>query len=123
MTRDPARTQALAETALNQIKARGLPADPESYTLWYAYAARTKPELNNEIDQFTADSAASVSEFDRLYDKYLSPSRLLEHVDQIGSSVLFEQIDHGHRPEFGWDSFGAISGNLKVSSQAARSIG
>jgi hypothetical protein len=39
VTRDPARTLAVAEIALNQIKAFGLPADPESYALWYNYAA------------------------------------------------------------------------------------
>jgi diguanylate cyclase len=93
MRRDPARTQALAETALHQIKGLGLPADPESYALWYVYAAGTMPELNNKIDQLIADNAASVTEFDRLYDNYLSPTQLLDHADRIGS-VLFEQIEH-----------------------------
>jgi len=93
MTRDPARTQTLAQIALDQIKTRGLPADPESYALWYMYAAGSNLELNSKIDEVIGSRRLSISEFDRLYDRYVSPIRVMDHADQIGS-VLLEQMAH-----------------------------
>jgi diguanylate cyclase len=91
--RDPARTLALAEIALNQIKAFGLPADPESYAVWFAYAAASKPELNKKIDDLIAARAVSLAEVDRIHDEHLSPVRMADRADKIGT-VLSDQIEH-----------------------------
>jgi diguanylate cyclase len=93
VTRDPARTLAFAEIALNQIKAFGLPADPASYALWYAYAAATQPTLNKKIDDLiAAQRVLSVTELDRLHDQYLSPTGMAERADKF-STVLLDQIE------------------------------
>jgi diguanylate cyclase len=84
---------ALAEIALNQIKAFGLPADPASYALWYEYAAASQPELNKKLDSLiAARRVLSVAELDRLHDHYVLPTGIVERSERI-STVLFEQIE------------------------------
>jgi hypothetical protein len=44
-------TMPYALTAIQQISALQVPADPPSFHLWYAYATRAFPELNQTINE------------------------------------------------------------------------
>jgi diguanylate cyclase len=93
VTRDPVRTLVFAERALNKIKALGLPADPESFALWYAYAALTRPELNEKIDAIVAgDKPVALAALDRLHDRFFSTRRPTEETARVGG-LLLEQIE------------------------------
>jgi diguanylate cyclase len=82
-----------AERALSKIKAFGLPADPESFALWYAYAALTQPELNEKIDAIVnPHKPVALAELDRLHDRFLSTAPPPERTARVGG-LLLEQIE------------------------------
>ena len=85
------RTLAFAEIALGQIKALRQPATPRNYEIWYAYATGHHPSLNQNINEvLKARGALSPIELEQLYDSYLSPVRLSEKIDNVGSQVMGE---------------------------------
>ncbi len=48
-------TARLAEAALGYLKLHGLAANPINYAIWYAYAARREPLLNEAVDGMVRD--------------------------------------------------------------------
>lgn len=81
-------TVGLAEKALRFIKAHLLPADPPSFEVWYTYAGRFIPQLNQAIDEaIAARGTVSALEIDRIYDRHLGTFRLSEQVEKIGENV------------------------------------
>jgi diguanylate cyclase len=85
------RTLALAETALNQIKALKLAAHPRNFEVWYTYATGHNPGLNKAINELLAHGdALADAEIGRLYDKHLSPARFSDHIDQVGGKIMGE---------------------------------
>ncbi len=85
------RTMAFSEIALGQIKALRQPATPRNYEIWYAYATGYHPSLNQKINE-TLNQAGALSEQDmeNIYSSYLSPTRLTERIDTVGSQVMGE---------------------------------
>jgi diguanylate cyclase len=85
------RTMAFAEIALGQIKALRQPAVPRNYEIWYAYATGYQPSLNQKINE-TLKAAGALSEADlkQIYETFLSPVRLSERIDNVGSKVMGE---------------------------------
>jgi diguanylate cyclase len=85
------RTLAFAEIALGQIKALRQEATPRNYEIWYAYATGYKPSLNQKINE-TLKQSGSLSESDlqHLYETYLSPVRLSEKIESVGTQVMGE---------------------------------
>ena len=85
------RTMAFAEIALGQIKALRQPATPRNYEIWYAYATGYQPSLNQKINE-TLKAAGTLSESDleQIYESFLSPTRLSERIDNVGSKVMGE---------------------------------
>src|SRR5882724_6947660 len=70
------RTLAIAAIALGKIVEFELPADPQSYELWYAYAAGHNQKLRDEIDHvLQLQGRLSESDLGRLYAQYISPTR------------------------------------------------
>src|SRR5262249_55420669 len=70
------RTLALAAIALGKIIELGLPADPQSYELWYAYATGLNEKLRGEIDDaLQRQGKLTDSDLSRLYARYIAPSR------------------------------------------------
>ena len=55
VARDYLETARLAEAALALLERHGLPAEPINYALWYAYAARREPLLNEAVDGIVRD--------------------------------------------------------------------
>ena len=85
------RTMAFAEIALGQIKALRQPAAPRVYELWYSYATGYNPSLNQTINAtITRNGTLSETDIDRIYESYLSPTRLGERIDKVGNRVTDE---------------------------------
>lgn len=88
---DHERTMAFAEIAIGQIKALRQPATPRVYEIWYSYATGYNPSLNETINETLARNGnLSDAEIDRIYETYLSPTRLSERIDKVGSRVMDE---------------------------------
>jgi len=85
------RTMAFADIAMGQIKALRQDATPRNYEIWYAYATGYHPSLNQKINETLKQSGnLSEAELDHIYDTYLSPTRLSEKIDNVGSKVMGE---------------------------------
>jgi diguanylate cyclase len=85
------RTMAFAEIALGQIKALRQPATPRNFEVWYAYATGYHPSLNETINEILSRSGhLSDADIDKIYDTYLSPTRLSERIDKVGDRVMDE---------------------------------
>jgi diguanylate cyclase len=85
------RTIAFADIALGQIRALRLPASPRHFEIWYTYATGYNPSLNQSINETLARNG-TLSEIDinHLYETFISPSRLTERIDRVGSKVVDE---------------------------------
>ena len=85
------RTMAFADIALGQIKALRQSATPRNYEIWYAYASGSHPALNQQVNA-TLKAKGAISEADlvQIYENYLSPIRLTERIDLVGSQVKGE---------------------------------
>ena len=82
---------AFAEIALGQIKALRQPATPRNYEIWYAYATGYHPSLNQKINETLQARARSPTPTStKSTTTYLSPARLSERIDNVGSKVMGE---------------------------------
>ena len=85
------RTMAFAEIALGQIKALRQAATPRNYEIWYAYATGYHPSLNQKINETLKSSGVLAEQnLENIYATYLSPTRLTERIDEVGSQVKGE---------------------------------
>ena len=85
------RTMAFANIALGQIKALRQPATPRNYEIWYAYATGYQPSLNQKINEALSERGTlSDTDLDQIYETYVSPVRLSERIDNVGSQVRCE---------------------------------
>lgn len=85
------RTFAFAQIALDQIRALHQPAHPRNFEIWYHYATGYNPELNRSINELlTEKGTINEADTETIYDTYLSPSRVTESIDNLGSRVLDE---------------------------------
>jgi diguanylate cyclase len=86
-----ARTIALAETALGQIKALKQAATPRNFEIWYAYASGHNQDLNQAInDTLVREGRLSEDDLAAIYDRHLSPVRFSERIDEVGSRIISE---------------------------------
>jgi diguanylate cyclase len=85
------RTTGFAEIALGQMKALRHANNPRNYEIWYTYATGYHPTLNAQINA-TLKAKGTITETDlaQIYDGYLSPSRLTERIEEVGSQVKSE---------------------------------
>lgn len=87
------RTMAFAEIAIGQIKALRQPATPRNFEVWYCYATGYHPSLNETINEILARRGRlSDADVERICNTYLSPTRLSERIDNVGSKVV-DEID------------------------------
>ncbi len=85
------RTLAFAEIALSQIKALRQPAIPRNYEVWYAYATGYNPSLNQTINEtLQKNGTLTDADLESVYSTYLSPSRITDRLDKVGSRVMDE---------------------------------
>lgn len=88
---DYERTIGFSDAAIQRIRVHRHPAFPRNYELWYTYATGYNAGLNRAINE-ALDRAPTISEqeLDLLYETYLSPLRLSERVDSVGTRILAE---------------------------------
>ena len=88
---DYERAMAFADIALGQMKALRHAANPRNYEVWYTYATGYHPALNQQVNA-TLKAKGTISETDlaHIYENYLSPTRLTDQIDQVGSQVKGE---------------------------------
>jgi diguanylate cyclase len=85
------RTLAFAEIALGQIKALRQPASPRNFEVWYSYATGYHPSLNEMVnDILTRTGTLSEHDADCIYNLHLSPTRLGDKIDKVGSRIVDE---------------------------------
>jgi diguanylate cyclase len=85
------RSLAFAEIALQQIRALHQLALPRNFEIWYHYATGYKPELNRSINETLAQKGTlNDADIDHIYATYLSPTRVSDRIDAVGSRVLDE---------------------------------
>jgi len=88
---DHKRTIKYGESAINYIKKNTLPAYPRSYELWYTYSAGYNQGLNRAINEtLKANGRVSTDEMLTLYGRFLSPTRLGDRLDEVGTKVSRE---------------------------------
>src|SRR5262245_29515026 len=85
------RTMAFANIALGQIKALRQPALPRNYEIWYNYATGYNPSLNQALNEMlAANGGLSQADVDNIYAQFLSPTRLTDRIDSVGSKFMGE---------------------------------
>jgi diguanylate cyclase len=90
-TREHSYTVALADVALQKIRAFELPADPPSYEVWYAYASGTQPSINAMIDGIiTSKGTLSAADIDCVHSCYLSGLSQFARAEGIGARLADE---------------------------------
>src|SRR5262245_26895705 len=90
-TEDYERTTGFAEIALGQMKALRHANSPRNYEIWYTYATGYHPALNAQINSMLkTNGTIAESDLAQIYENYLSPSRLTERLDAVGSQVKAE---------------------------------
>src|SRR2546425_293337 len=88
---EPERTMAFADIALGQLKALRQPAYPRNYEIWYTYATGYNQAINQQINEILArNGTLTVADLDRIYDTFLSPTRLTDKIDSVGVKVMGE---------------------------------
>jgi diguanylate cyclase len=84
-------TISAAKTALSQITAHGLPADPKSYELWYRFAAEENGSLSAEVKSRLKQSGMLTrKDIDEIFSAHIAPPDSGEKVDQLGSRIAEE---------------------------------
>jgi diguanylate cyclase len=85
------RTLAFAEIALQQIRALHQPALPRNFEIWYQYATGYNQDLNRSINETLAQKGTlGDSDIDHIYSSYLSPDRVSDRIDTVGSRMVDE---------------------------------
>ncbi|TYC50364.1 diguanylate cyclase [Rhodobacterales bacterium] len=91
---DHKRTINYGESAISYIKKNTLPAYPRSYELWYTYSAGYNQGLNRAVnDTIKTDGRINTEQMLSLYGRFLSPTRLGDRLDEVGSKVSKEVED------------------------------
>ncbi len=88
------RTITYGEAALSYIRRNVIPAHPRNYETWYTYAAGFNQALNRAINDLIATKGSiSADDLQRIYSRFLSPNRLGDRVDEVGTRVAEEVQD------------------------------
>jgi hypothetical protein len=81
--RKPRETLAIAKTALQQIEALSLPADPPNFELWYIYADGQNPSLNAEINSLVESKRVlTEADLEDLHARYLNLASVSDSVER-----------------------------------------
>ncbi len=85
------RTIAYGDAALKQIKRNEIPAYPKNYELWYTYSAGFNHALNKSVNEILkAKGSISPQEVDQIYNRFMSPQRLGERIEEVGNLISDE---------------------------------
>ncbi len=88
---DPTYTRHISQVTLNQIVSLGLPADPATYTICYAYVTKANPALNHAMNAtITAQGTIGMPELERLYQRFFWQARWESGVQRAGKALADE---------------------------------
>ncbi len=91
MSESVTHSLTLGEIAMDQIRRRKFAADPRNYEIWYTYAAGTNSSLNETINEAVAKTGLlNQEDLDRIFETYLSPLRMTDRLDNVGSRLVNE---------------------------------
>jgi diguanylate cyclase len=127
MARGPSdfdRTVAFSDIAIQRLRAHNHAAYPRNYELWYVYATGYNAALNRAINE-ALERAPTISEteLDLLYETYLSPLRLSERVDHVGTSILAEIHQVSDLLNEAREASAGYSGKLENISHQTKDLG
>jgi diguanylate cyclase len=89
------QAKALAEAALNAMATHNVAPTPQNYALWYAYVAKTKPDLERGIDTVIAQRKPFTEELSaELTKRYLADSDIPIDMLETGGRLqsVIEQV-------------------------------
>ncbi|SON56491.1 Stalked cell differentiation-controlling protein [Hartmannibacter diazotrophicus] len=85
------RTIAYGEAAIGQLKRNEIAAYPRNYELWYTYCAGFNHALNKAINEILrARGVITMDEVNKIYAVFLSPSRIADRIDDVGTRISGE---------------------------------
>lgn len=85
------RTIVYGEAAIGQLKRNELPAYPRHYELWYTYCAGFNHALNKAVnDILRTRGSITLDEIHQIYGQFLSPNRLGDRIDEVGTKISKE---------------------------------
>lgn len=85
------RTIVYGEAALSHLRRNEIPAYPRNYELWYAYSSGFNHALNKAVnDVLRARGRITSAEVSKVYEQYVSPSRLSERIEEVGDKLTDE---------------------------------
>ncbi|PCH81675.1 MAG: GGDEF domain-containing protein [Hyphomicrobiales bacterium] len=85
------RTFAYGESALGNLKRNEIPAYPRNYELWYTYSAGFNHSLNRAVnDILRSRGIVTIEEAEFIYNEHLSPNRLGNRIDEVGTRISDE---------------------------------
>lgn len=85
------QTIRFARSALERIEQLGLPADPQSFELWYVYATGQNPTLNKTIDAaLAAPHGLSEFEFDQICNMHIATKHVANRLDSTAAGLSDE---------------------------------
>jgi diguanylate cyclase len=118
------RTIVFSEAAMQRIRHQRHPAYPRNYELWYTYATGYNAALNRAINE-ALERAPTISEpeLELLYESYLSPLRLSERVDSVGTRILAEIAEVAGILKDARQANDAYAGTLTELATEAESLG
>lgn len=91
---DHTRTIVYAERALDFLRQHALPAYPRFYEVWYTYAAGFNHALNKAVNDVSeAAEHLSSENVQEIYNQFLSPNRLGDRIDKVGTKLSAEIRD------------------------------
>ena len=80
-----------AKYAIEQIERLKLPAEPQSFELWYTYATRQNPALNKAVDEaLSSPTGLTEEKFDDLCILYLSSKRIRSQLGSVATNLAGE---------------------------------
>src|SRR5579872_3830576 len=78
-------TLALAEVALQQIRALRMPASPRNFEIWYHYATGQRADLNHHINSVLARKGSlDDGDLEQTYRAFFSPNRMSDRIETVG---------------------------------------
>lgn len=116
------RTIVHAEAAIAQFKANRTPAYPANYELWYTYSCGFNRALNKVINDLLREyGTVTPGEVQRIHDEFLSPTRLTNRVEEVGSAVGGEINEISALLDGALDSAGDYSDALATAAEELKS--
>jgi diguanylate cyclase len=84
-------TTRLAEEAVAQMRAHGVPGYPRSYEIWYTHLSGQNAALSRALTEALAKTGTlEEAQIDQLWEQHLSPNRFSNQAERTSVSVIGE---------------------------------